>query len=81
MTKGIIFLPCTSKYAPAKQGDFLWSEKHQKHIWEGRELEPEEFNRVIDRIMEDGQNLYLYPTCRILVEEEPPKPARKTKCP
>ena len=67
--KAIIFLRNISRFAPAKQGDFLWSEPHQCHIWQGRELEPEEFNRVVDSIMED-ENHYIRPSVRLLDAQE-----------
>lgn len=74
--KAIIFLPSISRYAPAKQGDFLWSEKHNCHIWQGRELGVEEFNGVVDGVMAD-ENYYIHPSVRILLEKEKPKKGNK----
>ena len=75
--KAIICLRFTSRFAPAKQGEFLWSEKHQCHIWQGRELEPEEFNRVVDAIMADETH-YIRPSVRLLPAENK-KPGRPPK--
>ncbi len=78
--KAIIFLKNISRYAPAKQGDFLWSETHQCHIWQGRELDPEEFNQVVDAIMED-ENHYIRPSVRLFagVEQITKRPGRPRK--
>jgi hypothetical protein len=70
--RAIIFLKSTSRFAPAKQGDFLWSNEHNCHIWQGRELTIEEFNQVVDAVMEDD-NYYIRPSVRLL----PPKFTRK----
>ena len=48
--RAIIILPATSRYSPAKIGNFRFSEKHNAHIWDGRELEMDEFNEVAKRI-------------------------------
>lgn len=69
MMKAIIFLKNISRFAPVKQGDFIWSEPHQCHIWQGRELEPEEFNRVVDAIMED-ENYYIRPSVRLIEDTQ-----------
>lgn len=34
-------------------GDFQWSAKHQCHVWQGRELEMTEFNRVVDGVLSE----------------------------
>jgi len=68
MISAIIFLKNVSKYAPAKQGDFLWSNEHNCHIWGGRELSIEEFNREVDAVMEKD-NYYIRPSVRIIEKQ------------
>lgn len=68
MIKVIIFLKNISRYAPVKQGEFLWSNEYNCHIWGGRELEIEEFNREVDRIMEQ-ENYYIRPSVRIIEKQ------------
>ena len=50
MTKALIILPSTSRYSPAKVGNFLWNEEYQAHIYDGRPIAIEEFNRISKRI-------------------------------
>ncbi|MEI7532855.1 MAG: hypothetical protein WCK57_00665 [Verrucomicrobiae bacterium] len=55
MIKALIILPKTSRYSPAKVGNFLWSDEHQAHLWDGRALDLEEFNRVSKDIFYDNR--------------------------
>ncbi|MDR1191262.1 MAG: hypothetical protein LBK60_06315 [Verrucomicrobiales bacterium] len=71
--KAIIFLPGTSRFAPAKTGEYIWNEQHQKHIWQGRELDADEFNAVIDRLTMD-EAMYVRPSVRLVRE------TRKKEC-
>jgi hypothetical protein len=68
--KAIIFLANISRYAPAKQGAFLWSEKHQCHIWDGRELDAAEFNQVADAVLR-AEDYFIRPSVRLLLPAAP----------
>jgi hypothetical protein len=72
MIKALIILPKTSRYSPSKVGNFLWSESHQAHLWGGRALEMDEFNKVSKQIfylrMDEIANFDLPPYVQ-LVEE------------
>lgn len=37
---------------PRQIGAFHWVEGHQCYAWQGRELKPQEFNRVVDGVLE-----------------------------
>lgn len=72
--KALIILPKTSRYSPAKVGDFRWNDEHQAHLWGGRALEMEEFNSVSKRIFYERRdeiaNFDLPPYVQ-MVEENP----------
>jgi hypothetical protein len=48
--KALIILPKTSKYSPAKVGNFIWNEEFQAHLYHGRPLDMAEFNEISKRI-------------------------------
>ncbi len=50
--------PTTS---PARIGEFLWDERAQAYIWEGRWLEAGEFNEVITGVIERNRDLWAHP--------------------
>ncbi len=57
-------------------GEFYWSEKHRCHVWGGqtrkpRELEIDEFNRVVDGLLEE-HDFFGKRTVRILADEPAP---------
>ena len=35
---------------------FLWSEEHNAYIWQGRELNPQEFNEVVDSVVDHNKD-------------------------
>jgi hypothetical protein len=71
----IICLTNTSKFSPAKQGDFVWSDAHNCHVWQGRELTPEEFHSVADGVLQAPDHLYwVRPTVRVVASEEAEEP-------
>ncbi len=72
--KSLIILPKTSKYSPAKVGNFIWNEEHQAHLYHGRPLEMAEFNEISKRIFylrrDEIANFDLPPYVQ-MVEEKP----------
>jgi hypothetical protein len=54
--QAIIILPATSRYSPAKIGNFIFSEEFGAHIWGGRPLDMEEFNEISKRIFYSRRN-------------------------
>lgn len=94
MIKALIILPKTSRYSPSKVGNFLWSESHQAHLWGGRALEMDEFNKVSKQIFysrrDEIANFDLPPYVQLVQEKcemgnakceipEKPKPKLKRK--
>lgn len=70
--KLIIVLSDQSKWSPARIGDFVYSEKHKVHVWNNRELTPEEFNKAITPLlMASKRNRWLSISARVLVGDEP----------
>jgi hypothetical protein len=47
MIKFFIYIVGLRRSSGMKAGKFLWSDKHQKFIYEGRELELDEFNTLM----------------------------------
>lgn len=45
--KFLIYVVGLRRSGGMKSGQFIWSDKHQKFIYEGRELEMEEFNKLM----------------------------------
>lgn len=45
--KFLIYIVGLRRSSGMKSGKFIWSDKHQKFIFEGRELELEEFNNLM----------------------------------
>ena len=50
MIQALIILPKTSRYSPAKVGNFVWNETFQAHLYNGRPLDMAEFNEISNRI-------------------------------
>jgi len=51
--RAIILLPAQSQWDADKIGEFVRMAEHGNlHVWDGRELDPEEFNEVVDRVMD-----------------------------
>lgn len=74
-SKGIIWLADTSRHASlvtyhrglsGADHKFVWVEKHQAHIYEGRELEEEEFNKVALEIFGSRDATYHKPVARLV---------------
>lgn len=82
--KALIILPKTSRYSPAKIGNFRWNDEYGFHLWDGRALEIEEFNRISKRIFferrEEIINFDLPPYVQ-LVEEKPESGKLKAETP
>lgn len=51
--KGIIVLPVTSRYSPAKIGDFIWTEQFGKHVFKGKSMALAEFNAASKMVFDD----------------------------
>jgi hypothetical protein len=45
--KFLIYLVGLRRSSGLKSGQFMWSDQHQKFIYQGRELELEEFNQLM----------------------------------
>jgi hypothetical protein len=74
-SKGIIWLADTNRHATlvtyhrglsGADHKFVWVEKHQAHIYEGRELEEEEFNKVALEIFGSRDATYHKPVARLV---------------
>lgn len=66
--KAIIVLPLTNSKNTPPQGKFFRSEKHNAHIFEGRELGLEEFNKVVDKALELFPDRFKRVTVRLVSE-------------
>lgn len=74
-SKGVIWLADASRHSTlvvhhrgvsGADHKFIWSEPHQAHIYEGRELDQDEFNKVALEIFASRDHTYFRPVGRLL---------------
>lgn len=66
--KAIILLPMTCSKNTPPQGKFYRSEKHNAHIYEGREFGLDEFNKIVDKALTLFPDRSRRPTVRMISE-------------
>ena len=73
MTKLIIWVPGYPNMNGYARGEYQWSEKHQCYIFLGKELDPQEFNEVVETAVRRYPTMY--PLVKAVESDTKPVPA------